>query len=154
MTQIYKTQPKHNFVVLNSNNMAEIKDIYNATNDGKDIITRFVPQATENKNFSYRSDDKHPSARLYAPREGRDYWVIKDFGDSGNEPLLSPIDIFMRENNIPLTDFYLAVHMLAEMFNVTEQLNQSVNRPRIETRPATADEHDGDHPFKAKAAIS
>lgn len=134
--------------------MIELKDIYAATNDGKQIILDLVPNATECKNFSYRTDDKHASARLYPPREGRDYWVIKDFGANGEEAYFSPIDIFMREKGIPQSDFYVAVILLAMQYDVSKQLDRSVNCPRIETRPATADEHDGDHPFKVKDSIT
>lgn len=134
--------------------MIELKDIYAATNDGKQIILDLVSNATEGKNFSYRTDDKHPSARLYPPHNGRDYWVIKDFGANGEESLFSPIDIYMSEKGIPQSDFYVAVMMLAEQYGVTEQLDRSVNRPRIETHPATADEHEGDHPFMVKGSIT
>lgn len=134
--------------------MIELKDIYAATNGGKQIILDLVPNATEGKNFSYRSDDKHPSARLYPLREGRGYWVIKDFGTKDEEAIFSPIDIFMRERGIPQTDFHVAVLMLAEQYGVTDQLDRSVNCPRIENRPATIDEHNGDHPFKVKDSIS
>lgn len=132
----------------------EITSLYDATNQGLDIIRDFVPQATENKNFSYRTDDKHPSARLYSPREGRAYWVVKDFGENGDVSIFSPIDIFMREKNIPQSDFHLAVQMLAEQYGVVDQFDNSKNRPRIETRHVFAGEHDGDHPFQLKDSIS
>ena len=134
--------------------MIELKDIYAATHAGKDIILDLVPHANENKNFSYRPDDKHPSARLYGPHNGRDYYVIKDFNGKGEESMLSPIDVYMREKGMPQSDFYVAVMMLAEQYGVTEQLDPNVNRPRIEKRPAHADEHDGDKTFKPKEAIS
>lgn len=134
--------------------MIELKDIYIATNGGKDIILDIVPHATENKNFSYFPDDKNPSARLYGPYNGREYYVIKNFNRSGEESIFSPIDVFMREKGMPQSDFYVAVMMLAEQYGVTEQLDPHVNRPRIEKRPANADEHDGDKTFKLKESIS
>lgn len=134
--------------------MVKLEDIYRATDDGKQIILDVVPNATETKNFSYRTDDEHPSARLYPPRDGRKYWAIKDFGGNGEETLFSPIDVFMREKGISQNDFYVAVQMLGEIYGVGEQLDKSVNRPRIETRPANADENDGQHYFQTKDAIT
>lgn len=123
--------------------MIDLKSIYEATNGGKDIILKYVPQATETKNFSYRPDDKNPSARLYAPNENRDYWIIKDYGANGEKSTLSPIDIYMPAMRLKQADFGLAVKLLAEEFGVSEQLDNRINRPRIEKRPATADEIEG-----------
>lgn len=134
--------------------MVDLKLIYAATNGGKDIILDIVPHATENKNFSYFPDDTNPSARLYGPHNGREYYVIKNFNRSGEESIFSPIDVFMREKGMPQSDFYVAVMMLAEQYGVTEQLDPHVNRPRIEKRPANADEHDGEKTFKLKESIS
>lgn len=133
--------------------MIYLEEIYAATDCGKKIIQDFVPQATETKNFSYRQDDKNPSARLYFNKV-KECWYIKDFGNSGDESLLSPIDIYMREKGISQSDFHLAVQMLACEYGVTEMLDKSVNRPRIEKRPATADERDGDRQFKTKDSFT
>ena len=128
-------------------------EIYEKTNGGLDIIMRVLDCASTTKNFSYRSDDRHPSARVYPPNGNRNYYIVKDFGGEG-ETWFSPIDVFMHAKGLVQADYHLALQMIAEEFGLTEGLDRNVNRPRIETRSAREGEHDGDHPFLLKTSIS
>lgn len=124
--------------------MITVEKLYAATRNGLDIILHYYPQAnevvgTKNK-FRARPTEKTASACL---RLLGDVWKVVDFGDDGHA--LSPIDICMKEDNI--THFYEAVLHLARIFNVSDELNRSVNKPRIEKRAATAEEEDGTKVF-------
>lgn len=130
--------------------MIEIDNIYKATNDGLDILLFYYPQAkdvvgTKNK-FRARPDEKTPSALI---SKINNVWKITDFGDDGHA--LSPIDVCMKEEGI--THFYEAVMFLARKFDVRDELNHSVNKPRIEKRPAKEDEKEGARPFALKEKI-
>ena len=123
--------------------MIEIDNIYKATNDGLDILLFYYPQAkdvvgTKNK-FRARRDEKTPSALI---SKINNVWKITDFGDDGHA--LSPIDVCMKEEGI--THFYEAVMFLARKFDVRDELNHSVNKPRIEKRHAKEDEKEGARP--------
>lgn len=124
--------------------MITVEKLYAATQNGLDIILYYYPQAnevvgTKNK-FRARQSEKTASACL---RLSGDVWKVVDFGDDGHA--LSPIDICMKEENI--THFYEAVLHLARIFNVQDELNRSVNKPRIEKRSAKPDEADGSKVF-------
>ena len=130
--------------------MITVEKLYAATRGGLDIILYYYPQANEvvgtRNKFRARPNEKTASACL---RLSGDVWKVVDFGDDGHG--LSPIDICMKEENI--THFYEAVLHLAGIFNVQDELNRSVNKPRIEKRSATADEQDGTKIFALLDAI-
>lgn len=124
--------------------MIQVTDLYRATRDELDIILHYYPQAaevvgTKNK-FRARPSEKTASACLH---HANNVWKVVDFGDDGHG--LSPIDISMKEEGI--THFYEAVLRLAQIFDVRDELNHSVNKPIIEKRPAKADEKDGTRVF-------
>ena len=124
--------------------MITVEKLYAATNNGLDIILYYYPQArdvvgTKNK-FRARPNEKTASACL---RLSGNVWKVVDFGDDGHG--LSPVDICMKEDNI--SHFYEAVLHLARIFNVQDELNRSINKPRIEKRSANADEKDGSKVF-------
>ena len=124
--------------------MITVEKLYAATHGGLDIILYYYPQAqevvgTKNK-FRARPSEKTASACL---RLSGDVWKVVDFGDDGHA--MSPIDICMKEENI--THFYEAVLHLARIFNVQDELNRSINKPRIEKRRANADEKEGTKVF-------
>lgn len=135
--------------------MIKATDIYKATHDGLDVVLHYYPLAaevvgTKNK-FKCRAQEKTASASLMLKPYG-DYsvWKVIDFGDDGR--LLSPIDICMKEEGI--TRPYEAILKLAAMFGVRDELNHSVNKPRIVKRPATVDEKDGTRVFNLLPTIS
>jgi len=137
--------------------MITVKDIYAATNDGRDIITDLCPAAqvaVENpkKAFRLRPDERTPSAYLYPPRPGRDHWAVVDYGRESHA--LSPIDLYMQVEGIARHDFTLAVRRLAEQYGVREQLSASVNKPRHEVRPARADEQEGQYVYNVREGFT
>ena len=129
--------------------MIKIDDIYRATRGGLDVILHYYPQAaevagTKNK-FRCRGSERIPSAVLLEQTrpDGMTVWKVCDFGDEGHA--LSPLDICMKEEGITRT--YEAVLRLAQIFDVRDELNRSVNKPDIRQRPATVDEKDGTRIF-------
>lgn len=130
--------------------MITVEKLYAATRNGLDIILHYYPQAnevvgTKNK-FRARPSEKTASACL---RLSGDVWKVVDFGDDGHA--MSPVDICMKEENI--THFYEAVLHLARIFNVQDELNRSINKPRIEKRRANADEKEGTKVFSFLKSI-
>lgn len=55
--------------------------ILEMTNGGLDIIQEIYPQATPNKNFRIREDDKNASCSIYK-KQNSDRYRINDFGGS------------------------------------------------------------------------
>lgn len=129
--------------------MIKIDDIYRATRGGLDVILHYYPQAAEvagtKKKFRCRGSERTPSAVLLESErpDGVKVWKVCDFGDEGHA--LSPLDICMKEEGI--TRPYEAVLRLAQIFDVRDELNRSVNKPDIRQRPATVDEKDGTRIF-------
>ncbi len=129
--------------------MIKLEKLYAATRGGLDIILRYYPQAaevvgTKNK-FRARPGEKTASACLMetADKEGRTVWKVTDFGDDGHA--LSPIDIAMKEEGISV--FYEAVLKLAQVFDVRDELDRSINKPEVRQRAATAEEKEGQRIF-------
>lgn len=120
--------------------MIKIEKIYQATRGGLDIILDLYPQAKDcvgqkNKHFRIR-DEKTPSAVL---REVNGVWKVTDFGGEGRAE--SPVDLYMKEMNIDR--FPEAVLKLAARYNVTDELDRTINKPTFEERAALTEEKDG-----------
>ena len=124
--------------------MITADQLYQATNNGLDIITLHFPEArrcAETKgHFKYRPSERTPSAsvRLYPSQSGQKIWKVTDFGGEG--VALSPIDIHMEANNF---NFSEALHDLAAIFNVADNSVRPENRPDIRKQPATPEQEDG-----------
>lgn len=78
--------------------------ILNATNGGLDEISKLYPQASTNKNFSIRSDDKHPSASL---KLVDDRWRLTDW--SGEIKAQDCFGLYALENNIAYFEAILEI---------------------------------------------
>lgn len=131
--------------------MISIEKLYKETNSGLDIILYYYPQAEKSveetkKKFKIRSSEKTPSAVLIEPDQKHPYYRVCDFGDGGHA--ISPIDICMKEENIAQHRFNEAVLRVAARFNVTDELDRSINKPRTEVRKATDSEKEGTRPFR------
>ena len=85
--------------------MIKAEQIYQATDDGLDIIIGLYPDAKEcvqkycstgtpKKHFAIRNE-KTPSCAL---KKFKDCWKVTDFGGEGVAE--SPIDLYMKEKNI------------------------------------------------------
>lgn len=121
-----------------------LQRVYDATRDGLDIIRDIVDVddavINSKKAFRLRKDERTPSAYLYPPRGGGDCWHVHDFGMGDGEGHFSPIDLYMRDRGYTQAQFTLAVHELAERYGVRDTLQQAVNKPILEQRPALAEE--------------
>lgn len=135
--------------------MIKVDDIYAATNCGLEIILYYYPSAREavdeNKAFKRRPSENTPSARirLFGKDGEQKVYKVTDFGDGGQAK--SPIDICMEEENLRFNE---AVLTLASRYNVTDELNFSVNKPDIRQRPATVDEKDGTTIFELEEGFT
>lgn len=122
------------------------EQLYNATNNGLDIIYYYYPQARDvegkNDKFRIRSSDKTPSASL---KKYGDVWKVTDFGDEGSA--MSPIEICMKEER---KEFREALHILLNRFNVTSTSINVENKPGIEVVDANEDEKEGDFTFEVR----
>lgn len=125
--------------------MIKIEDLFAKTNGGLDIILSYYPQAGEcldsRKPFRMRNE-RTPSA--YIKRFG-EIWKVTDFGDDAHA--MNAVDICMKEEG---RNFREAICILADRFGVSETLSASVNRAVITTRPATADEKEGDFSYEKR----
>lgn len=134
--------------------MIKLTDLYKATNDGLDIICLYYPQAREcaddrRKKFKLR-DERTPSATLWLGKsDGNPCWKVTDFG--GSSEAMSPIDIVMQEEGLRFSE---AVLKMAGIFNVTNELNKSVNTPEWVTESAPEDAEEGQAVYKLKDNLS
>lgn len=124
--------------------MVTPEQLYAATDDGLRIIALHYPDAPEaarhNKSFKARPDERTPSARvkLMKGKGGTQVWKMTDFGDEGQAE--SPISIHMKQTGL---SFREAILDLSAIFNITDEINRSVNRPDVRKKPATAEQADG-----------
>lgn len=133
--------------------MIPVQKIYDATRQGLDIILWLYPQAAEcvgvkGKKFKVR-DEKTPSACLYQRRSEKfgDIWGVTDFGGDGWR---SAIQLYMDDRRLSQDRFNEAVLQIAAQFNVTDDLDRSVNKADFTERDARADEPDGHRDFETK----
>lgn len=135
--------------------MITTEKLYAETNAGLDIILYYYPQAREctdgKKKFKIRQTERTPSAVLKVPDQKHAYYRVCDYGDEGHP--ISPVDVAMREEGYGANRFYELILKLGARHNVTDELNRSINKPRIEERPAAAGEKDGDRPFRLLKSI-
>lgn len=119
--------------------------LYSATSDGLDILVLHYPEvrdaARSGKPFKARADERTPSTsvKLFKSKKGFSVWKVTDFGDEGRA--LDPIAVHQKETGLRFAE---AVLDLAQIFNVTDEINRSVNRPDIRKQPANADQIDGE----------
>lgn len=124
--------------------MIKPEQLYNATSDGLDILALHYPEvrdaAKNRKPFKTRPDERTPSTsvKLFRTKEGGQVWKVTDFGDDGRAT--DPIAVHMKETGLRFPE---AILDLSQIFNVTDEINRSVNRPDIRKQPATAEQEDG-----------
>ena len=129
--------------------MIKAEDIYKVTNNGLDIILHYYPQARDcvgtNRHFKRRpsEDDASACIKLFGKEGSQQVYKVTDFGDTGTAQ--SPIDICMYEEGLRFNE---AILKLASMYNVTDELNRSVNKPDIRKVPANQDQKDGTKIFE------
>lgn len=129
--------------------------IYEATNNGLEIIQWIYPQAIVGKKFRTREsdDDKSPSSSLQKRKvkvKGVEIevWGLTDFGGDGN--WRNPIDLYMWEHGYRQEQFFEAIQEVAQNFNICENIEVQKNIPKIEKRPAFPDEKDGTRRWNVK----
>lgn len=141
--------------------MIQISKLYEATNQGLDIIKMIYAQAEVGKKFRIResNDDKTPSTSLQKRKikvNGAEceVWGLTDFGGDGS--WRNPIDLYMYENSKSQEQFCEALQEIAQHFNVCETIDARKNIPKIEKRPALPEEKDGTRKWnvKEKATIA
>lgn len=123
--------------------MVTPEKLYAATDDGLRIIALHYPETIEaartNKPFRARPDERTPSARIKRfPYKGSYVYKLTDFGDSGRA--IDPIQIHQEAMNIGFAE---AIADLSAIFNITDELSKSINRPDVRKQPATENQVDG-----------
>lgn len=96
------------------------QQIYNATDNGLDIITKLYPDAEnaigkKNKPFKVRDDEKSASAYLWFSKT-QDTWCVKDFGDDNAK---NSIDLYMLQNN---RSFSEAIQELSQDYGISKEV--------------------------------
>lgn len=123
--------------------MVTPEKLYAATEDGLRIIALHYPGAPEaarkNISFKARPDERTPSARLKRfPYKGGHVWKLTDFGGEGRA--IDPIQIHQEAKGIGFAE---AIADLSCIFNITDELNRSINRPDVRKQPANENQPDG-----------
>lgn len=124
--------------------MVTPEKLYAATDDGLDILALHYSEVREaarsKKPFKARPDERTPSTsvKLFKTKQGINVWKITDFGDEGRAT--DPIAVHMKETGLRFSE---AILDLAQIFNVTDEINRSVNRPDIRKQEAKPDQVDG-----------
>ena len=125
--------------------------VLQATDGGRKIFEDLYPDARDvfaknGKGYIKLRNEKTASASFkLIEKNGESYWIVKDFGD---DTTMNAIDAFMHENSIRF--FSEAVHRLADIYNVSCELNGSVNKPRIQQRDAKPGEKVGDSKYETR----
>lgn len=134
--------------------MIPVHKIYEATREGLDIILWLFPQASvclegKGKKFKLR-EEKTPSACLYKRKSEKygEIWGVTDFGGDGWR---SAIQLYMEDRHLGQDRFNEAVLQIASHFNVTDELDRTVNKAEFRERDARADEPDGHRDFETKS---
>lgn len=132
--------------------MIPLQKIYDSTRQGLDIILWIFPQASKSvedvkKKFCIRNE-KTPSASLHMRKSTYgDVWGITDFGGDGWR---SALQLYMDEKGLKQEQFNEAILQIAAHFNITDELDRSVNKASFTEREARADEPDGHRAFETK----
>lgn len=134
--------------------MIDIKELYAATNNGKDIILSIFPDVKEGKPFSTGlRTDTEPSASLWQnPKTKR--WGVTDFGSAeGNGKQWSDaVQVWQDYKHVSSRPE--AICMLGEFFNVPDSSISSSNKPDIKTETAKEDEPDGYFDYCVKESFT
>lgn len=124
------------------------EQIYEQTNGGLDIILRYYPNApTDGKKFRIREHDKTPSGKLQ--RKSGNIWVITDFGIEPKGK--NAISLVMEMEKL---DFAEACQWIAKEFQLTGENGGTAKLYESESRPASADEKEGQMTFARKKDFS
>lgn len=134
--------------------MVTSENIFRGTRGGLDIILDLYPQANvcvknPKAKFKKRESEATPSAHLIQ-KDG--IWYLKDFGEPGKG--LNAIKLWMEAHYMDEHRFGEACMQIGKRYNITDELDRSVNMPQFVKRPATQEEPDGEVKFKLKEKFS
>ncbi len=120
-------------------------DIFNASNNGLEIILSYYPQAAKvvhkaAKSFKIRESEKTASASLKQHASG--IWLVTDFG--GDQTPRNAIQVCMLEENLV---YAKACELLGARYQI-EGAKMEVFTPTIEKRSLTTTEKKGDYIFE------
>lgn len=119
--------------------------ILQETNGGLDIILHYYPQASNcvnnKRKFKLRDNEKTASATLKKLTDGN--YVVTDFG--GDQKPRNAVQVCILEESV---DFKAACQILAGRYGIMPQgLQPDIYKPDISSRPATAEENEGEWYF-------
>ena len=127
-----------------------LQKIYDATDNGLDIILYYYPQAKGpdgnlRKNFKIRPERTASASVVMI----NGVWRVTDFGDTGKA--MKPVNICMKEEN---KEFREAVLTLAQRYGVSQTINAAVNRAKVEKTDATPEQKEGWYEVKVKEKMT
>ena len=122
--------------------------ILSQTHGGLDIILDLYPEAAvcltnPKAKFRKRQSDRTPSAHIFKKKSdtGDDIWYLKDFGEPGKG--MNGINLWMDAHFMTPDRFGEACMRIARQYNIKDELDRDLNRPRFTEREARADEQEG-----------
>lgn len=127
-----------------------LQKIYDATDNGLDIILYYYPQAKGpdgnlRKNFKIRPERTASASVVMI----NGVWRVTDFGDTGKA--MKPVNVCMKEEN---KEFREAVLTLAQRYGVSQTINAAVNRAKVEKTDATPEQKEGWYEVKVKEKMT
>ena len=127
-----------------------LQKIYDATDNGLDIILYYYPQAKGpdgnlRKNFKIRPERTASASVVMI----NGVWRVTDFGDTGKA--MKPVNVCMKEEN---KEFREAVLTLAQRYGVSPTINAAVNRAKVEKIDATPEQKEGWYEVKVKEKMT
>jgi len=130
--------------------------ILDGTRQGLDVFIKLFPECASDievcatnsrKAFKLRSDEKTASARIKINKAGE--YVITDFGGDGKAK-----NCFDLVQELHQTDFKGALKWIGDTFGLFDGSSKKKNTYEFTTRPATAEEKEGDYTFNFKDEIT
>ena len=129
--------------------MITADEIFRASDGGRKIIEMYYPNSANyfgsNKAFAIR-DERTPSTHL---KNYDGIWYLTDFGESSKGK--NALTIVMEEENC---NFPQAIAKMAAIFGISDELSESINKPKIHKEPATMDQKHGDRFYEWKDAFT
>jgi len=127
-----------------------LKKIYDATDNGLDIILYYYPQAKGpdgnlRKTFKIRPERTASASVVMI----HGVWRVTDFGDTGKA--LQPVNVCMKEEG---KEFREALLTLAQRYGVSPTINAAVNRAKVEKTDATPEQKEGWYEVKVKEKMT
>ena len=127
-----------------------LQKIYDATDNGFDILKWYYPQAFDNEGRLKKTFKIRPERTASASMKLiNGVWRVTDFGD--DQKALPPINVCMKEEG---KEFREALLTLADRYGVSPTINAAVNKAKVEKHDASQEEKEGDYEVKVREKMT